>query len=346
MPVILVTGATGKQGSAVIDVLLDQQKQDTSPILALTRNPSSPGAEKLAAKSPRIKLVQGDLNDVECIFKEAKKVLSQCEPQTHQDHSVWGVFSVQVSEGPGVTVESEVAQGKALIDASIAHGVQHFVYSSVERGGDEASWTNPTPVPHFQSKFQIEQYLHDTASWARPISANKDTGSNSKPTNMGWTILRPVAFMDNLTPGIPTKMFLAAVRNYMGQNGKPSQWVAVKDVGVFAAKAFSKPKEWNKRAVGIAGDELTFEQLSRAFAKATGHPAPATYWFFGSALTYAVKELRVMLEWFVSDGYKADIPARRREHPGLLTMEQWLIRESGFALQRAGIESDGHIIAL
>jgi len=84
--VVLVTGATGKQGGAVVDALTSSPQASEFTILAVTRNPSSGSAQKLAQK-PQVKLVQGDLNDVEEIFKNAKEV----EPRP-----VWGVFSVQV----------------------------------------------------------------------------------------------------------------------------------------------------------------------------------------------------------------------------------------------------------
>ena len=77
--VVLVTGATGKQGSAVVEALL------ASPvdfqILALTRNPSSKAAQAIAAKSNIITLLIGDLDDPATIFTDAAV-------------SIWGVFSV------------------------------------------------------------------------------------------------------------------------------------------------------------------------------------------------------------------------------------------------------------
>ncbi|KAI0378648.1 hypothetical protein F5Y04DRAFT_261268 [Hypomontagnella monticulosa] len=222
--------------------------------------------------------------------------------------------------GKGVTLESEVAQGKALVDESVKAGIQHFVYSSVERGGDAASWDNATPIPHFQSKYQIELHLRDVTSQGKPGA------------NMGWTILRPVAFMDNLAPGFPTKVFMAALHNHLGN--RRMQWVATSDIGVFAAKAFTDPAHWNRRAVGLAGEELSWEQLNASFAKATGSPAPVSYWFFGSVLTYMITEMGLMIGWFASDGYKADISARRKDHPEMLTMEQWLIKESPFEVDR------------
>ncbi|KAK0615323.1 hypothetical protein B0T17DRAFT_541617 [Bombardia bombarda] len=311
---LLITGATGHQGGAVIDALLALPNfAEQFTILAVTRQTSSPSAQRLAARSPaNIKLVQGNLDDVPALFQEAQRV--------HPASPIWGVYSVQVSMGPGVTAEGEIKQGKALVDAALASGtVKHFVYSSVERGGDKASWNNQTPIPHFQTKYHIEQHLRDATA-----------GALGSAPRMGWTILRPVGYMDNLAPGLPTKVFLAALRNYLGERDKALQWVATADIGVFVAKAFASPREWDGRAVGLAGDELTLEQLSGSFARATGHPAPGTFGVLGSALTYAVKEMGTMIGWFASDGYKADIEARRKEHPGLLSMEQWLVQKSPF----------------
>lgn len=160
---VLITGATGKQGGAVINALSQAGSSDFE-ILAVTRNTNSQSAQKLSSKKTTVKLVQGDLDDVPKLFQNAKEVATG---------SIWGVYSVQISMGKGVTLESEVKQGCDLIDESVKHGVKHFVYSSVERGGDEKSWDDPTPVDHFKSKHRIEHHLKDNAG------------------QMGWTILRP-----------------------------------------------------------------------------------------------------------------------------------------------------------
>ena len=52
---ILVTGATGKQGGAVVNALLAANAD--FQILALTRDAQSASAQRLAKKSPNIKLV-------------------------------------------------------------------------------------------------------------------------------------------------------------------------------------------------------------------------------------------------------------------------------------------------
>ncbi|RAL12328.1 uncharacterized protein BO97DRAFT_424849 [Aspergillus homomorphus CBS 101889] len=42
-------------------------------------------------------------------------------------------------------------------------------------------------------------------------------------------------------------------------------WVAVSDVGAFAAKALENPEAWNHKVTGLAGDQATFEPIDAAF---------------------------------------------------------------------------------
>ncbi|KAK1457360.1 nucleoside-diphosphate-sugar epimerase family protein [Colletotrichum cuscutae] len=138
---ILITGATGKQGGAVISALLARQPSDFL-LLAVTRNAQSTSAKRLAAKSSNIKLVEGDLDATPALFASAKAVAGTVP--------LWGVYSVQAMGDQ--KSDSETKQGKSLVDESIKAGIRHFVYSSVERGGNERSWSNPTPVLHFITK--------------------------------------------------------------------------------------------------------------------------------------------------------------------------------------------------
>jgi nucleoside-diphosphate-sugar epimerase len=83
---LLITGATGKQGGAVVNALL-RAKADFE-ILAVTRNAQSPSAQKLLKKSSQIKLITGNLDDATDIFQKAREASSV---------PIWGVYSVQVS---------------------------------------------------------------------------------------------------------------------------------------------------------------------------------------------------------------------------------------------------------
>jgi len=134
--------------------------------------------------------------------------------------------------------------------------------------------------------------------------------------------------MDNLAPGFQTQVFMAAMRDTLGP--KPNQWIATHDIGIFAKLAFESPAQYNHKALGLAGDELTSPQLSQAFKNKTGQPLDGTFWFLGAFLKYMVGELGLMIDWFGKEGYKADIPALKKMHPGLMDMETWIEKKSDF----------------
>jgi uncharacterized protein YbjT (DUF2867 family) len=297
---ILITSATGKQGTATIDALLKANAD--FEILALTRNAQSASAQKLKAKSPKVKLITGHLNNVEDVFQKAAQATKL---------PIWGVFSVQVAIGDGATPESEEKQGKALIDASIAHGVKHLVYSSVDRGGDKSD-TEATSVPHFASKYRVEQHLFEK-------TANGE---------MDWVVLRPVAFYENLVPGFLGKVFATSWDAVVKET--PLQLVATSDIGFFAAQAFMKPEEWKGKKLSLAGDELTYQQFKSVFEKKTGQTLPTTFRFISAAIHMMVKDLGLMFKWFGAEGYGADISKVRQINPDLKDFATWLKEDSQF----------------
>ncbi len=128
---VLITGATGRQGGAVIRHMLTKGWK----LRALTRNPGSNVAQDLTCQG--IEMVQGDLEDPTSLEGAAR--------------GVYGIYSVQ--DFWSVGVKREVQQGKNLADAAKKAGVEHFVYSSV--GGAERN----SGISHWESKWEIEKYI-------------------------------------------------------------------------------------------------------------------------------------------------------------------------------------------
>ncbi|KAJ5111250.1 hypothetical protein N7532_001785 [Penicillium argentinense] len=296
---VLITGATGKQGGSVIQALLDQNAD--FEILAVTRDASSNSAQKLQRKSTNIKLVEGNLDQPEDIFIAAEKATSQ---------RIWGLFSVQVPATGSSNQDIEEKQGKDLVDAALKHNVKFFLYSSVQRGDN--SFENPTPVPHFISKHNIEHYLVRRA----------------EVSGMDYTILRPVAFLDNFTPDFFGKVFTTSWKVALRE--KPLQVISTRDIGFFGAKAFLNPDQYKGKGLSLAGDELTFKKMAEIFKAKTGKNVPLTYEFICRFLMWMMKDFGYMMQWFYDVGYGADIAAMREIHPGLKTFEEWLEVESEF----------------
>jgi uncharacterized protein YbjT (DUF2867 family) len=128
--IILVTGATGQQGGAVVRSLSARGWK----LRALVRDPAKPTAQRLAEND--VELVPGNLFTAASL-EEALD-------------GVYGVFSVQtITDG----IAGEIIQGKLLADAAQKAKVEHFVYSSV--GGAERE----SGIPHFESKWQVEKHI-------------------------------------------------------------------------------------------------------------------------------------------------------------------------------------------
>ncbi len=133
--VVLVTGATGRQGGAVVRHMLPKGWK----LRALTRNTESHAAQSLARQG--VELVHGDLEDAASVARAAT--------------GAYGVYSVQ--DFWAVGAKREVQQGKNAADAAKKAGVKHFVYSSA--GGAERN----TGIPHFDSKWEVEKYIRSLA---------------------------------------------------------------------------------------------------------------------------------------------------------------------------------------
>lgn len=133
--------------------------------------------------------------------------------------------------------------------------------------------------------------------------------------------------MENVAPGFAGKVFMTMLRDTMKE--RPLQWISVKDIGFFAAEAFHDPLKWNKKAIGLATDELTFSQLSQVFQGVTGKPIGTTFSLLRFLLKYGVPEMGKMMEWFRDEGYKANLAEIKAANPNSLTLEAWM-RQSPF----------------
>lgn len=128
---ILVTGATGKQGGATARHLL----QRGYGVRALTRDPEQAAARDLAQQGADV--VQGDMDDRASLDRALE--------------GAYGAYSVQNFWETGY--DREVEQGIRVADAAQAAGVEHLVYSSV------GSAHRNTGLSHFESKWQIENHI-------------------------------------------------------------------------------------------------------------------------------------------------------------------------------------------
>ncbi|THH27971.1 hypothetical protein EUX98_g6234 [Antrodiella citrinella] len=313
---ILVAGATGKQGRALIAALRpkllseNEEAEADFHVLALTRNPASPTATSLKSE-PHVTVVQGDLDSEASV----RKVFDDAGGKG----GIWGVFAVLVFPGLGANADGEERQGELLANLALEYDVSHFVFSSVERGGE--AYDDQLTLDRL-AKVRIERHL-------------KSLGEKG----LKWTyvllpgnspILRPSFFMENFD-GTIGKITATVLRCGMQPNTK-LQLVAVDDVGCATAAVFKNSDDASSKILVITGDILTAPEQDAAYLRGTGKHLPAVPNFFGRillAINGATKGLIADLERIHKmrqddpAGYEAHMADARAIYPNMTTFEEW-----------------------
>ncbi|KAH6680599.1 hypothetical protein B0J14DRAFT_470952 [Halenospora varia] len=302
---ILITGGTGQQGSALINALLSQSSSNTQPlkIFALTRNYNSPSAMELAAKD--VILINGNTTQPEEIF-------AQVSLQQIQIHTIF------LMTLPGA---NEREQAVSLITLAADRGVEHIIYSSVDRGGPvlSESGVNSTGIPHFGIKMEIERHLKEVCE-----------GTGGK---MNWTILQPTSFMENLNPSLIGRIATTS----LSQVGTTRiSLISTKDIGRVAALAVLSPEKFAGRAISLTGEVMAFAGMERVFWEETGEKMPGVWGWVVRVLEWVVSGFGATMRWIEGGGWDYDVDESVKEELGLKDFRTWLREDSKFQFVRNG----------
>ena len=272
--IILVIGATGNQGGAVARHLLQRGK---FLVRALVRDENKPAS--LALQQAGAELVKGDLGDRASLDRAFA--------------GVYGVFSVQdFKDG----LDTEIRQGKAVADVGKGVDIQHFVYSSV------GSAQRNTGIPHFDSKFQVEEYI--------------------RAIELPYTIMRPVFFFYNYN-GMRRVVESGTLFQPLSPETKLQQ-LSEDDYGAMVAQVFERPTAFMHRALEVASVEMTMPEIAAAFSHVLGQPVNYQQIPFAAFEQQAGEEVTIMYRWFENVGYKADFAQLKRDFPALTNFESYL----------------------
>ena len=290
---ILVTGATGKQGGAVVRALLNAGR----PVRALTRDPASAAGQALGAQG--VDVVKGDFTD-----------------PTSLDAALAGVdvvFSMQMGSHPG-DPDTEIVTGKALIEAAGRAGVGTMVHTSVARAGDQKNFVG-----------------WDEGRW-EPLYWNNKAAVIDMVKEAGfrhWVILKPAMIMQNLVPPMVESMYPSLRERGRFETALEADtgidWIAAKDIGAFAAAAFADPERFHGHEIDLAAETFTLPEIAAKITKATGKPVSAVTLSKEEMLSQPYGELGYKHEsWNNIEGYKVDLNAVRSWGIPLTTLDQFI----------------------
>ncbi|KAI0742364.1 NAD(P)-binding protein [Daedaleopsis nitida] len=249
MKLILVIGATGAQGTAVIDKLLAPTADGAlSPysVRALTRDPNSRRAKELAHRG--IDVMPGAFDDFPSVLAALQ--------------GVWGVWNN--TDGFTVGEAKEIHAGMRIFElAKQTKSVRHYVWSNLDYALKKGAYNPDYKCEHSNGKGRVGEWMK-----AQPSIVSDD--------DMSWSAVTSAPYMEMLN--IPmfgpigqrsdgTFVFAAPI----GDGHIPM--IALEDLGFFARYSFDHRAEVSGKDLEIASDWVNWDYLVATFRKVTGHKA-------------------------------------------------------------------------
>lgn len=231
--IILVTGGTGTQGSAVARRLLGEGHE----VRVLVRDPASPAA--LDIESWGAVLVPGSFGDGEAL--QAAVIGAQA------------VFSVQPA--PQSDPDSERREARSLVTAARRAGVDHFIHSSVSNTGSfrsMAGWQDGRWARNYWESKADAEAIADDAGFTH------------------LTILRPAFMMENFIVPKASGMFPDLANGEIVTAVEPDTriaLVAADDIAATASMAIQDPGRFTDDPIELAGDWMTLPEIAEILSR-------------------------------------------------------------------------------
>jgi uncharacterized protein YbjT (DUF2867 family) len=303
--IIAVMGATGSQGSGLVQAILDDPNGGFQA-RAITRDLNSDKARALAQKG--VEVVAADLDDPESVNRAfAGAYGAYCVT------FFWAHFSP----------EKEQAHARVMANAAKQAGLKHVIWSTLEDTRKLVPLSDnrmPTlqgkyKCPHFDSKGEADHFFSDLGL---PV-----------------TFLLTTFYWDN--------MYMFGMGPKKGADGKYTltfpigdkrmSGIAAEDIGRIAYGIFKKGEQYIGKRVAVAGEHLTGKQMAASLSKALGKDvvynevSPDAYRKFGFP---GAEDLGNMFQYYRD--FEAqfvgarDLNVARSLDPKLQTFDQWLAR--------------------
>ena len=231
--IIAVVGSTGAQGGGLVRAIVADPNSGFAA-RAITRDVNKDKARALAAAGAEV--VSADLDNVESL----KKAFAGA-------HGVYAVTNFWEH----FSGEKEIQQAKHIAEAAKAAGVKHVIWSTLEDTRNLMS-ADDTRMPILQGKYRVPHF--DAKAEANAAFAGLPV--TYLVTSFYWVNL----YMFGLAPKKDDKGVYSWTYP-MGEAKLPG--IAAEDIGKAAFGVFKAGSEYVGKTVGIAGESLSFQEMSK-----------------------------------------------------------------------------------
>ena len=301
--IITVFGATGAQGGSLAKAILNDANSEFA-VRAVTRNINSDKAKQLAQLGAQV--MAGDVDDAASVEKALEGAYG-----AYFITFFWNHFSA----------EKETEQAKTFANAAKKAGIKHAIWSTLEdtrefvplHDNRMPTLNNKYKVPHFDGKGEADKFF---------IEAGVPT-----------TFFYPSFYWENFIyfgagpkKGADGKLALTLPIGDAKMGG-----ISAEDIGKCAYGIFKKGQELIGKKVGVAGEQLTGQQMADSLSKALKQPVvynkvpAAEYRSFGFP---GAEDLGNMFQFY--DEFEShvnmlrEVNFSRELNPELQSFDQWL----------------------
>lgn len=247
--IITVFGATGAQGGGVARAIL-QDKDSEFVVRAVTRDASSDKARELAELGADV--VVADIDDAQSV--------------SHALEGAYGAFFVTFFWAH-FSPEKEYNEAHNMAQAAKQAGLKHVIWSTLE---DTRQWIplEDDRMPTLQGKYKVPHF--DAKGEADTVFTELGVPTTFLRASFYWENF--IYFGAGPKKGPDGKLYLT-----LPIADKKMAGVASEDIGKCAYAIFKKGPELVGKTVGVAGDQLTGEEMAAKLSKALGQEVLYNY---------------------------------------------------------------------
>ncbi|KAE9363841.1 NmrA family protein [Stipitochalara longipes BDJ] len=236
---VLVIGGTGAQGTPVVKEL---SKTNNYTIHVLTRSPTSPSVLALSSL-PNVTIVPGDGYNETTLHSAFKNI---------------SIAFVNLN-GFAIGEKAELYWGIRLFEIASEHGVQHFIWASLDSSYKLSGYQPRFRTGHFDGKAKVADWI------------------SGQEGGMKWSVLTSCMYLETFAEMLaPSKEMVegeevTVFKAPVGRGTPPM--IYLEDLGRYARWIVENPERSVGLNLRIATANVGWEDVARSFTEVTGRKA-------------------------------------------------------------------------